>query len=182
MVDEINGLMAIPDEALNITGDCKYRFAYDGWNWFIEKYGDKITTKDIINANYMFANSEKLEAIPFEINLKNNSNIENMFSSCSKLKTIPQVNMNITSHIKFGSVFYYCALMRDIPEWFINLLEADYNLSSPNSTFSPWYKLFNSCISLRVIPDRVMKVIRNDNMSGHYYGVAYSNPFGNCYC
>ena len=105
-----------------------------------------------------------------------------MFQDCWKLKVIPQVNMNITYHIGFGYMFNSCMCMRDIPEWAIELLEADYNLTSTNSTFGPWNKLFNGCVSLRVIPDRVMKVIRNDNMSGYYYGVAYSNPFGNCGC
>ena len=40
----------LPEEAFTISGDCTYRFAYDGWNWFIEKYGNKITTRNINNA------------------------------------------------------------------------------------------------------------------------------------
>ena len=30
----------IPAEALVISGDCSYRFSNDGWNWYIEKYGN----------------------------------------------------------------------------------------------------------------------------------------------
>ena len=40
---------SLPAEALTISGNCSYRFAYNGWNWFIERYGDKITT-NISNA------------------------------------------------------------------------------------------------------------------------------------
>ena len=102
MVDEINGLITIPDEALNITGDCQYRFAYNGSNWLIEKYGDKITTKDISNASNMFAFSRELTSIPFEINLKDNTNIQYLFNNCGNLKYYPQVNLNLTRHISFG--------------------------------------------------------------------------------
>ena len=30
----------LPESALVISGDCSYRFASNGWNWFIEKYGN----------------------------------------------------------------------------------------------------------------------------------------------
>ena len=57
-----------PAEALVITGNCNYRFARDGWNWFINTYSNQITTKDISNMNYMFTYCNKLEEIPFELN------------------------------------------------------------------------------------------------------------------
>ena len=58
----------LPEEAFVISGDCRYRFANDGWNWFIEKYGDRITTQNITSCDYMFQYN-KLETIPFDINL-----------------------------------------------------------------------------------------------------------------
>ena len=58
----------LPEEALIISGDCNYRFAYNNWNWFIEKYGNKITTEKITNANNMFLSSNKLTKIPFSLN------------------------------------------------------------------------------------------------------------------
>lgn len=58
----------IPDEAFVISGDCKYRFTNDGWTWFIEQYGDRITTQNITSCDYMFQYT-KLETIPFDINL-----------------------------------------------------------------------------------------------------------------
>lgn len=29
-----------PASAFAISGDCDYRFSNEGWNWFIEKYGN----------------------------------------------------------------------------------------------------------------------------------------------
>ena len=43
----------LPAEALVITGDCTHRFNYDGWNWFINNFGNKVTTVDIDNCSYM---------------------------------------------------------------------------------------------------------------------------------
>lgn len=58
---------APPAEAFVISGDCEYRFANGGWDWFINQYGNQITTKTISNANYMF-NSCNANSIPFRIN------------------------------------------------------------------------------------------------------------------
>ena len=47
-----------------VTGICMYRFAYNGWNDFI----DKCVTEDITDAQCMFQNSSEITEIPFEIN------------------------------------------------------------------------------------------------------------------
>lgn len=183
MADTINGLLVIPDEALTITDNCQYRFGYNGLNWLIKECGNKINTNDITNATYMFYGSDKLSEIPFKINLVNNSKIEGMFNICQDLIYAPEVNMeNLTTHLSFGNVFAYCSSLKEIPEWFIELLEKDYNLSTNNSTFGPWSRLFEYCFSIRKIPDRVMRFIRNDKMTGNYYGVCYSKPFGYMRC
>ena len=58
----------LPAEAFNISGNCSYRFANNGWNWFIEQYGDRITTKDISDASYMFNENSTITKIPFVLN------------------------------------------------------------------------------------------------------------------
>lgn len=180
MVDKINELMTIPDEALSIAGDCSYRFAYGGSDWLINRYGDKITTKNITTASYMFVGSTRLEEIPFVINLNNNAPIDYMFQNCNKLKNIPQVNVTRTSHTAYSYIFANCYNIRELPDWFIDLLEQDYNISSSNSTFAPWRNMLTNCYSLRKIPDRAMKAMVNPKPSGNYYTVAYSNPFSGC--
>ena len=46
----------LPAEALTITGNCNYRFAYNGWNWFITQYGNQVTTSNITSTQDMFMN------------------------------------------------------------------------------------------------------------------------------
>ena len=36
-----------PESAFVISENCQYRFANGGWDWFIENYGDRITTNNI---------------------------------------------------------------------------------------------------------------------------------------
>lgn len=183
MADAITGLMTIPDEAFNITDNCQYKYAFNGSNWLIDNYGDKIITNNISNASYMFYFSDVLKEIPFEINMKKDGSIEDMFNNCQYLLHSPKVNYpELTKHIKFGSVFTACHRLREVPEWLVDLLERDYNLPVKNTTFGPWISLFEYCRGIRKIPERVMKSIRNDNMTGNYYGVCYSKPFGGMSC
>lgn len=117
MAEKINKLNHLPDEMLNITGDCQYRFAIGGWDWFINLYGNKITTSDISNALNMFYNSEKIETIPFEINFDKSStyhNLQDMFNGSSKLKEIPKINNVIPYNT--GNIFRGCASIRYLPE------------------------------------------------------------------
>jgi hypothetical protein len=75
-----------------------------------------------------------------------------------------------------------CYSLREIPDWLCDLLEQDYNITTNNSNFGPWSNIFSHCRSIRIIPEKVMKNMRNDKMTGIYYGVAYSKPFGFNYC
>ena len=54
------GDSGIPEEAFTITGNCSYRFANDGWNWFVENYGNRVTTKDITNISNIFNSSNDI--------------------------------------------------------------------------------------------------------------------------
>lgn len=189
MVDEVYGIIEdfnntpiIPDTALkNITGDCQYKFANGTWDWVIDSVGDKITTADITNTSNMFCNCYHLTEIPFEINLKENpTSIDSMFYYCNDLKTIPQVNISRTRHGSFKNLFHSCENIREVPEWCVDLLEQDYNVETANSTFGPWTRMFYDCCSLREIPERAMASMSNPNMTGNYYGLAYSTPFQGC--
>ena len=52
-----------PDEAFVISGDCSYRFAFNGWNWFLKTYKNQIITQNISTSTNMFHASIKLEEI-----------------------------------------------------------------------------------------------------------------------
>ena len=179
MSDKVNKLMTIPDEALNLTGNCTYRFAYDGSNWLVNTAGDKITTNNITDASYMFYTTSTLREIPFEINLANNAKIEYMFGN-SGIKEAPKVNfLTFTSRINFSNFFGNNPYLRELPEWLGDLMEQSYNISS-GYVFGPFSNMVGSCRSLRKIPDKVMKYMDVINPSGYYYVASYGTPFRGC--
>lgn len=148
MADKINGLDTISETALNITGSCRYRFAENNWNWFIENYGDKITTDKVTNPSYMFSNCTQLKTIPFDINIDGSdyTYVDNMFNQCNKLLEMPQIN-----YLKLAagtSMFNYCQKVRYFPEGFGENWDYSYIHSNTGSLTY----LFSSCYSLRKIP------------------------------
>ena len=91
----------------------------------IEKYGDKITTKDIISANFMFSGSENLTEIPFDINCsttKINVDTKFLFSGCENLLEVPKINNLIVYSTE--RLFETCRRLRNIPE---NIAVSIYN-------------------------------------------------------
>ena len=77
-----------PDEAFVIKNTCSYRFAYGGWNWFIDKYKNQITTQGITSLIYMFYYNNTIEEIPFELNASdyNSLDLTHIFNGCERLK------------------------------------------------------------------------------------------------
>lgn len=186
----------IPDSAFVISGDCGYRFANSGWDWFIELYGNKITTKDISSASYMF-NASKLSKIPFEFNFKNGSGYANcMFGYCNNLESVPNLNFKHTDYnsmqylfidcrklkeigtienaypSEINNMFQDCECLRQLPE-FINL-----NLSRMQTyVYANAASLFNGCYSLRSIPENLLKQLYGIWTSSYpcvFYSMFYS--------
>ena len=165
----------IPEEALTITGACNYRFSHNGWNWFVEAAGDKLTTKDISNASNMFAYSNKLTSIPFDININNSTYIamENMFNGCYALEEIGDINNAYPNAM--DSMFGNCQRLRYLPT-FNNLnLNRIYSYNYGSSA-----GMFQGCYSLRTIPEEFLKQLYTPLATGGYYCV-FSTGFQNCY-
>lgn len=149
MGDAVRGISGgggsgIPPEALVLTGDCNYKFAYNGWNWFLEEYGDQITTEELGHAIYMFSSSTQLEEIPFNLNFNNRIGFNGcsyLFSDCYSLKNIPILN-NV-GYSSLSGVFSYCNNLRQIPENFIN------DTWSFGTSYSFPGNLVSNCYSLR---------------------------------
>ena len=98
-------------EELVVTGSVSHRFASNGWNWFLAKYGNQMITKDITNCQNMFAYSGTLEEVPFQINVTDCSSFGYMFSGCDKLKDSPVIRGTIkwstgTTFNDFGAFKY----------------------------------------------------------------------------
>lgn len=146
----------LPEEALTVSGNCQYRFANNGWNWFIEEYDDQITTSGITDASYMFQASNKLSFIPFELNC-NNLNCAQMFYNCYGLVESPVIKAvcpTTYSTINLNSMFYGC---RDVSNLDNALSQTDLtNLSTIKITSAyscPKYNsIIENCYSLRTLP------------------------------
>lgn len=183
MAEMINNIYippALPDEAFTITGQCQYRLSFNGWNWFINMFGDKIQTVDILTASNMFAYSDKLERIPFDINFGDspytNIAMENMFYECAKLKEIPALKNCVP--FTMNQIFKNCARLKSFPEDF----GADWDFTKLNSQTSGYSgnssAMFYGCYSLRKLP---MKLLEGGNpYSANSYAI-YQDGFYNCY-
>ena len=166
----------IPEEALTISGECDYRFAYGGWNWFIEKYGDQIITKDITACNYMFAYNKTLTSVPFDINCNVTNSVTTlyMFYYCNELTDIPKIAVKPTN---MQYMFYGCYKLRNLPEDIATWFDWSY-LESSTSGYNNASNLFESCFSLRSIP---MDFLSHFGKNTNYNYTNFKSGFRYCY-
>ena len=161
-----------PESAFVISGDCNYRFANNGWNWFIEQHGDKITTEDISNASHMFYYAS-IKDIPFEINVRDDAYIDYIFYE-TKIKTLPYINGKIQNASYFCNS---CSMLNNIPEDWAEHIDwsrfHSYSYATRNAMFA-------SCFSIKYIPDSLMAELWGNigNFANH---VTHNNQFYQCY-
>ena len=168
----------LPEEAFNITGDCQYRFAHGGWDWFIRKYGNRITTSNISILKDMFNNS-KIENIPFDLNVEKPSeiNFSNMFYECRNLKSIPKIG-NMPTIKEASQMFSYCVKLRYLPEDITDWFDWSYMDTRTSNYVCTRSSTFNNCRSLRSIPMSFLSHA-NPKAAGSYTYFNYG--FQNCY-
>lgn len=165
------------DAELTISGNCASRFVTGGWDWVINKYGNRITTENISNASNMFSSS-KVSNIPFELNFSQTDDhtVGQMFSTCLNITSIPKINncKPISMQYFFNSCQKLRYLPADIATWFdwsyLDSLTSGWSGSRANS--------FTDCYSLRSIP---MDFLSHGNPVGSYSNSIYYNGFNNCY-
>ena len=155
----------IPEEGLIITGNCKYKFCFNNWNWFIEAYKDKIITKDIELAHSMFYYSNSLTEIPFDLNFKGNSEKPSCFYSCYQLQKVGNLDFNYGGgHL--NSFFYGSYELKEIG--------TIKNIGTPEKQYNtPMSNFFRYCKKLRQLPN-----IENVYLANNSY---LDNIFGDCY-
>ena len=195
----------LPEEAFLTTGNCQYKFSRDNWNWFIENYGNRITTKDITDMSYMFYYSQNLEDIPFDINLSSTSSAQmnNVFNYCSKLKHIPNIDCKRTAsqYADMSNFFVYCYELTQVPYLYnasvsamTSFFGSCYNLREiPEDYFDTWIfdrinnyayagmgSIFQDCRSLRKLPTKLFRYLENNIISSPYSSLYYSLANG-CY-
>lgn len=170
------GDYSVPEEALVISGISDYRFYRGKWDWFIETFGDQITTANISRGNSMFERSN-LKSIPFDLNFSGISSngigniTENMFDYCIELETIPKISnfapYNITQ------MFKGCKKIKDIKP----NVYSDWDWSC---YYGKCNGIFDECASLRYLP---MEFFTNYNATQNSPNPIYSlYHFYSCFC
>lgn len=164
----------IPESAFEIRGGCEKYFFNDYWSWFVELYGDKITTVSLLNSASMFQQCSNLENISFDFNFADSyTPMDMMFMQCFNLKEIGDLN-NIHPN-SMDNFFGYCRKLRYLP-----------NFNNPDFSYLQTYVygtangMFQQCFSLREIPESFMKQFYNPNITSAYNTHFYS-LFTNCY-
>lgn len=198
-IDSISGGGGLPEEAYVITGDCQYRFCQNGWNWFIDEFGNKITTKDIINIAYMFIGSGRLTSIPFDINLASISanptpfNFYATFQDCASLTSLPRIHFpeDIENYdfenaynVAFCSLLIGCANLRDAENLFDAEELASYmsRLKYSNEYNHDIQQIFSSCRSLRKIPSWYYALKTHpESQVPMYWNCSCNSLFYGCY-
>lgn len=206
MASEIEGITTgdlsredfIPDEALIVGGDCKYKFAYSGWNWFLEMYGKEITTQGITDASYMFYNNKLTEFPLTEITFSTGGCNVNMMFGLTDFEEIPSIDFNQTVTYKdinsifqstqaksigtlknlypsnISGMFKNAQFLRYLPE-FENL-----NLGRVQSyIYSNAGNIFENCYSIRTISEDFLKELWGIWTS--YYSAHFNSMFAYCY-
>ena len=170
----------LPEEAFLITGDCLYRFANGGWDWFIREYGNRITTKDIENMDYMFYFATALEQIPFELNCKSGPlsghNMTSMFTGCHELKSLPKINNAKPSVM--NSLLYGCNHIRNIPDDYFDAWDFSYIEGLTSGYSGNSNSLFQYCHSLRSFPYKILEHVNKNANNSYTY---FYNGFYECY-
>lgn len=161
----------VPDSALVISGNCDYKFNNGSWDWFIEKYGNQITTNNISSANNMFRGSS-IETIPFDLNFDSSKNVgaSYLFHSCFNLKQPGKITNLHSTTVQY--LFCNCEKLRYLPE-FINFINEGMGVINSNN-------ILCNCRSLRSIPEELLIKLTYNNSNYSFYS-PYSSGFNSCY-
>ena len=176
MAGEIDklGELTVPMSALELTGDCSYKFYNGASDWLIERFWDKITTNNITNCDYMFNNC-KLENIPFDINISSSGSIKiNAIFSGANFKTVPYIKGG--SPYSLYQVFNNMQYIREIPDDWADYIDWSYIRNSQNVQF---YGYIANNYSLRYVPRNLIAQAYCKGTSSTY--TPYFYCFQYCY-
>ena len=169
MAEAVDGIesVALPAEAYVISGNCNYRFSNNGWGWFVNTFGDRVTTENISNAAQMFYmnSKEDFTTIPFDLNMtKSCTNINNMFDGCSYLTSLPAIipeggaypppTGTYNGMLNLTNFLNGCLRLRTIPyDYFNNFISQEHYEASMSYVGGSRNGIFQNCYSLRQLPD-----------------------------
>lgn len=167
----------IPEEAFHITGNCSYRFGFGKLDWFLERYGDRMTSSEITHTDKMFRSST-ITNVPFDLNFADGGgSVNSMFYGCGNLKTIPSMDFKQAQQRDCGQMFYQCYYLEEIgklsnlyPSQMLDMFHhcnrlrylpefENLNLSYIQTNACNNRYMFSYCYSLRKIPESFLNQI-----------------------
>ena len=155
------------DEELTISGNCRNKFYYDNWSWFLKKYKDRLVSNNISDASDMFSGCRSIESIDFDIIFDDSQrfvNTNGMFGTCINLKNIGKI-VNLKGR-DASQMFAGCQRLRYLPQF--------ENFSLQDNAYSNLSSLFRYCYSLRSIPEEFLKKLSITASGGYVsYSLAY---------
>ena len=166
---------AIPNSAKRIIGDCQYRFANGGWDWFIEQCGEEIITENLQSAEYMFYKTG-VKKVPFDINCDLNRTVflNNIFND-TRLEELPKL---VARQSDMKAMFKDSSFLKEIPEVYFDNFDWSYITNLTSGYSGNMSAMFSGCYSLRYIPVHKLKSNpKITNMYSYFY-----NGFYGCFC
>ena len=153
-IEKINSLTMGPtEEELIFTGSMNYRFAQNNWNWYLDKYKDLLSSKDIKDLSNMCWYSDQLYEIPFDLNCNSAQTcpMSSVFYNCTRLLVPPMIHNAKPNNM--DDMFARCERMVKIPEGF----GEDWDWSINDGGTGPYGGaqkdgMFNTCRRLRKLP------------------------------
>lgn len=179
----VTGGGELPEEALVLTGECQYKFAYSSWQWFFDMYKNQITTHDITNAENMFRMCMTTE-IPFTINVTNCKDFSYMFYNTRVLSVCPKIRGTIdwSNSVTFDYGLNNMSALTDMEDMFTPEMMEGFSNFVITSTYSApkLGSLFNNCTSLRKVPSWFYKLRLNETSPYFPYYNVYTDLFNYC--
>lgn len=140
---EVDGVPT--DEELTFKGDCTGLFKGSGWNWFFDKYEDRLSSRDITDAEEMFYSLKGRNEPPFTINLSKTQAASIYYiiyaSEFHRVKITGLADAPRMSCM-------YCSYLREA-----DFDEVDW--SYVNNSYCNQGRLFAECYSLRKLPSNL---------------------------
>lgn len=184
MVEKINEIINLPEEAFTITGTCANKFSYGGWNWYVDLFGNKITTKSITDMHNMCYHCN-IKNIPFDFNII--SPFTSMTYALSFIQSTGQPPLikgelnpptsNYSGTIAMDSLFYNSKFSSIPYDYFHNFGGEAFWETSKTYTNGARNNIFYGCVNLRNLPDISMLL----NASTSSYNNFYYGTFNSCH-
>lgn len=143
----------LPEEAFILTGECAYKFYGPSWKWYIDYFGNKVTTEGITNLAYAFKNNTAKE-IPFTLYVNKPSSLVEAFYNCGVAKC-PKIRgtLKMDTSLNLVDILTNCYYLSDLEDLFeSSMLEGYSNIKVTSASSAPDVVTFTGCHSLRNIP------------------------------